>query len=521
MYSDDLNIAQGKSMSNCESNNCIMERIRAVLHSMSKTEIRYLKQYLTAFNPKGEKHNRALEFIRLLEENPEMSQDELAGKLYGSPQDKAYLMLKRRVFDKMLETLSLSVNLKNNPVFKEDPSAFKGIELKKQLSYAHLLRRRGLSFVAENVLEKCVKTAEEWDQPEVKLEALIQLRNLSQNADSVRKVYNPAIENALQKYSTAILGVGFFDEVRSHLPNHLDTEMLNFLTEKTSYLEHALGKTYSARAHYYKLCMELILMESKEEKPIECRQILEQMIELIGKNKGLKTKNRMGVPFKQLAEIELMSYNFEAAKHAAERAMHILPKRKTNFLYAGIYKIYACIYLGEYLQAKEELSNLHWFIEHPPEPLLAGWLKYLGACLAFLQNNLSEAYQKYLQITELFSYKNDWNPTMRIFEIQLMIERNHLDVASNKIESLRKHIARYPVSPRLEYIYRYLSTLERHSFDLNAKQSSLKKWSNKIIGDPSWTPLSREVIPFNVWLKHKSQGSKFSKYLPKEVAIGI
>ena len=44
-----------------------MDRIKQIYQSLSKTEIRYLKNYLTAFHNKGK--NKSLELINILEKN--------------------------------------------------------------------------------------------------------------------------------------------------------------------------------------------------------------------------------------------------------------------------------------------------------------------------------------------------------------------------------------------------------------------------------------------------------------------
>ena len=125
-----------------------MDKIKKIFNSLSKTELRYLKNYLTAFHNKGK--NKALELITVLEKKPDISQTDIARKLYGNPKSKAFIMLKKRLLEKMLETLSLSINFHNNPTFKEDPTAFGSIDLSKDIIYALILRRRGLESYLKN-----------------------------------------------------------------------------------------------------------------------------------------------------------------------------------------------------------------------------------------------------------------------------------------------------------------------------------------------------------------------------------
>ena len=117
-----------------------MDRIRQLYHIFSKTEIRYLKQYLDAFHAKGA--NKSLELIEVLEKNPDITNREMAEKLYGNPKSKAFSMLKSRLYERMLETLTLSVNFHNNPELKEDPVSYESIQLNSTLIHAAFLLKK-------------------------------------------------------------------------------------------------------------------------------------------------------------------------------------------------------------------------------------------------------------------------------------------------------------------------------------------------------------------------------------------
>ncbi|MCB0845242.1 MAG: hypothetical protein KDE26_18460, partial [Bacteroidetes bacterium] len=237
-----------------------MDRIKKIFQSFSKTEVRYLKNYLTAFHNRGK--NKALEMIEILDENPEVDNKEMAIKLYGDASSKAFIMLKGRVLEKMLETMSLSINFHNNPTFKDDPSAFEAIKIQKNLIYAFLLRRRGLDEPAREILEKCAKVSEELSLPEYRLLALINLRNFSDSQKDVVWSYKQEIETALKQFETDIIGSGIWDEFRilsdSTSRDHVKE---TFLEEKTLELEKRLEVAYSARSHYYYLTMKVFLHE--------------------------------------------------------------------------------------------------------------------------------------------------------------------------------------------------------------------------------------------------------------------
>ncbi|MEM9984739.1 MAG: hypothetical protein AAF804_06560, partial [Bacteroidota bacterium] len=85
-----------------------MERIRSVFASLSRVELRLLKNYLTGFHKKGD--NKALEIIHYLEDCPSISHGDMAELLYSNHKAKGLSMLKPKLLERMLETLNLSIN---------------------------------------------------------------------------------------------------------------------------------------------------------------------------------------------------------------------------------------------------------------------------------------------------------------------------------------------------------------------------------------------------------------------------
>ena len=78
-----------------------MERIKGLYDNYSRAEKKYFKAYLTAFSGSGS--NKGLDFIRLIEKKPNISQEEASLNLYGEAGSKAFIMMKSRLYEKMLE----------------------------------------------------------------------------------------------------------------------------------------------------------------------------------------------------------------------------------------------------------------------------------------------------------------------------------------------------------------------------------------------------------------------------------
>ena len=149
--------------------------------------------------------------------------------------------------DKMLEALTLGVNLQHNEQLKEDPASYAVIGIIKQLSSALMLRKRGLENIAQELFEKCEEEAREAGLPEFRLPPLIYLQNIAASQQKGSWEYSEEIAHTFEQYETDILGIGIFDEfnlmTRNH--SHFSQENLDWLKTKTQMLENRLEEAYN------------------------------------------------------------------------------------------------------------------------------------------------------------------------------------------------------------------------------------------------------------------------------------
>ncbi|MEM7658408.1 MAG: hypothetical protein AAF399_19935 [Bacteroidota bacterium] len=485
-----------------------MDRIRDIYQSFSKSEVRYLKNYLIAFHTKGE--NKSLALIELLEKHPKVTQAEAAEKLYGNAKSKAFLMLKSRLLDKMLETLSLSINLQNNPTIKADPAAFASIQLYKDMTAAWLLRRRGMGKLAGELLKSCLKEADAADLPEFSLLALVQLRNLSRSESEVVNDLTPAIQESQAQFATDLMGIEVFDlfRVKSANQSVLKDESIAFFEERLKELENRLDEAYSVRAHYYYLALKVQLNEGNDGYEAGKAALLE-LIELVESTPSLQAKNRLGTPYLRLAGIEMLGGNYQAAMRASGKALDLLQKKKNNYLSALLYRIFACMYCGEMALAEVAWESAQWFIERGKGGTSLDILHYLRSSMLYIQGDFKGAIFALGDVKNLFSDKSGWNSALRIHEIQLLIDRDHLDTTMSRIETLRKHLTRYKGEARQDLMYKFLTHLERQSFDFSALTPEMEHLLQQLEAPESWSSVSPEVIRFDVWARAKATDRGF------------
>ncbi|MDW3651356.1 MAG: hypothetical protein R8P61_30035 [Bacteroidia bacterium] len=483
-----------------------MERIQAIFNSLSRQELRYLKSFLNAFHGKGS--NKALALLELLEKQPDLTQADASEKLYGNPKSKAFIMLKARLLEKMQETLILGVNLQNNNVLKEDPAAYEVVRIIKQISSALMLRKRGLEDIARELFEKCEHQAEEAGLPEFRLPPLIYLQNIAASRQKGTWEYSGEIAKTLEQYETDVLGIGIFDEfnlkTRNH--SHFSEEVIEWLREKTKQLEKRLEVAYTLRTHYFYLNLLVSMYEGIQDYE-QAKGALEELIDLVSSNKGLRSKNRLGTPYLKLAAVECLVYNFPAALEASLNARELYHPKKYNYFSASLYALFIQLYLGEWKAAEQMLLELQWFRNQKRRTQSIELTYYLEACLKHLQGDCKAAFQSLGLLQEILADKKGWNSSMRIYEIMLLLDMDMFDLAASRIESLRKHLAKYRGEDRHAKIFRYLYLLEKHAFDFQTRDDEMHELEQWMRLSDSWKAISHEVIRFDLWIQAKKENT--------------
>ena len=487
-----------------------MERIRALKAKMTKSELRHFKTYMKAFLPRS--YAKCIQLLRLLDLHPHLSQPELIEKLYGDATNKSFFHLKNQIEEKMLESLCISASQASKNSGHEDFPIFANIGLHFDLTAAMLLRSRGLRQFSEDLLEGCIESANILGLPEIKLLALVHARSISSSQEAICGKLRDEIAITLQQLQADIMGIGYVDEIRIHLPNPANPQLIANLEEFTEDLDKQLKCAYSPRAHYYYLLLKLILLEARQEPLRVCKECLEEMIKLLESHSGLKSKNRCAMPYVRLSELENRSYNFESACMAAKKAMDMLPPKRINFLVAGINRIYACMYRGSITEAEMVYEQLLWVHRHQPKDVHSGWLFYLHAYLAYLAGNIQLALRRLSLAHPLFQFKKDWNPILRIFEIQLLIETEALDLADARIEALRKHRERYGLPTRLEQSFKCLYQLSKDGYNFHYTDWDTFPSFLDMNQQGNWEPMGQEVFPFEYWIETHQKRFNFLPY---------
>lgn len=494
-----------------------MEKVKQIYQSFSKSEIRYFKNYLKAFQPNGE--NMALKLVKLIEKKPDISQDELSKKLYGDPKSKAFIMLKRRVYEKLKETMSLSINLENNLFFKQDPVEANIINLQKEITYGILLIHRGLRGIAQDVLERCVKKAGASGKPELEMIALLQLRFLIHKDEKKSKENNKLVNKALEKLKTDVKGSElYYDFLGKFNGKAVAPDILiPVLDEINSQFEDLLDDAYAPRTNGFKLQLKM-LSQDYQQNFAELRNTASAYTRFLQDNPEMASKNRLANAYIRVATQELKMLNLEAMERAVQQALHHTFKPKRNFVVAKELLIRSCFLLNKLESMETMLGELDWYLngDQYQGEARCGFIRLIQSSLHFVQRDFEKAYQ--LSESSTFLQNDDkqgWSSWLRIYDIQILIDQGKLDVATSKIENLRKHVAKYQPIERVLNIHKYLSQLERNAFDFVNPNDKMKALMPAL--SEGWQVLGAEVIRFDTWVRAKQQGKDFYSLFLEEL----
>jgi hypothetical protein len=127
-----------------------------------------------------------------------------------------------------------------------------------------------------------------------------------------------------------------------------------------------------------------------------------------------------------------------------------------------------------------------------------GFFTYLCACLQFIQGKLKEAWTLVQDCQDFGLGKDAWLTSIRLFEIMILVDKNEPDIATQKLESLRKHMSRYTPDARIKACFKMLMAQERMGFSFGPIQDEAQQLEN-LQQNLYWDPIGQEVIRFDEW----------------------
>lgn len=431
-----------------------------------------LKRYLNNF--KKNHKSKGVQLIEYLEKNPSLSTQALAQQLYGTPNSKAFFMLRQRVIERMLLIMQLNISAVDS-----DMQA----QLSQQLLQAQLLEQRGLRNMAKAIYQKCLALAETIALPELKLSALRRLQQLASDASySQSMMICQESDKAIQNYRTQIQVTQALTQLRGEWFDGVLKAAPSSLPEVQAYpghewlppllhANHALRNSQLVLAKKFLSESEQTLSRAQAPLPHEASAYL------------LLIK----------ARLLLQQGNYSAALFR-----RILERNDQSALRPHLY------FLGKlalYFEGKPlGLAN------SSPE----GTIAPLGAFYPLLQSLSLFVSDRQPQAAHLFHqlpsalFSRTYQALLRFYEIMLLIDTQKQDIASYRLESLRKHIANHPCMALMDRYYVCFKELEKASFDFKACKSFCQTTLRLPLTNPACEHPLLRLIPIPQWFEARA-----------------
>lgn len=468
--------------------------------SLAPSERKAIRTYLDAFHQKGE--NKNTELLKLLDQDPNISHEEASTKLYGDPRTKAFIMMKHRLIERLIEFMTLSVNPDYPKRDRETPSHQDLIEYRRCMLFASSLQERQIYPLALDYLEKARALAERCNAPELEVDVLLRLRGMDRSGMDRLEELSIQIQRALKQQECDINATGLMRKflMLNGTAFGAEEERIAFLETHLPGLEESIRQVYSVRADYFlqMLRTHLCYLNLSFE---DGRTYAKAALQLLIDHEGIRSPTRMTDSWFQLGRMELRQERYSEALASLEKAKSFQPDNSRGYLTTSLLILYCMLYLRNLKGAAALIEDLrHGRIGKLLEqnPTNKGLLTYLRACLCFYRNEMKEAWQLVQECQDITLGKDHWVTGIRLFEIMILVERNDADLASQRLESLRKHMSRYAPTPRMKAIFKMLQAQDRTGFRFTPITDEAQQLEN-LRKNLHWDTIDQEVVRFEDW----------------------
>jgi hypothetical protein len=477
-----------------------MDRIKMLYLGLSSSERKAIRFYLDAFNQKGE--NKATEFLKLIDHHPDISHEMASKKLYNDSRSKAFIMMKGRLFERLTEFLTLSINPDATRRDRDNPYHQDLIEFRRCMLFASSLQERQLSSLAIEYLEKARDLAARCNAPELEVDALLRLRGLDRSGNDRFEDLSIQIQKALKQQECDINATGLMRKFMTLGGSQIggDADRIAFLEAHLPALEDSIRQVYSARADYFLQMLQVHLCYLTRQFE-EGRAFAKKGLQILINYEGIRSPVRMADSWFQLGRLELQDQCYADALASLEKARTFQTPESRAYLMTSLLMVYGHLYLKDPVQAAALMNQ----IQHGPaahhiaqNTLTRGLFAFLSACVKYAQGALKESWNAIQDCLELPLDKETWMTSNRLFEIMVLVDKQDLDLVSQKLENLRKHMSRYPPKPRLKTIFKLLMAQERIGFKFVKVHDEDVQLASLGSAQP-WDAIGQEVVRFDEW----------------------
>ena len=507
--------------------NEILKNTQSFFSRLRSHERKTFRRFLELHEDGSLTQSKSLKLFDILNTDKEYSESEIQRKLYGNVkvESRTFSKLIERFREKMYESNFLDVNLYREEV--NSPYFMGLMEAKKLIGLSYNIAARGVgNKEMVRILKRGVQLSEKFELYDewicfLNLKFLLNATLFPDNDPLVIINEMKEIQNKKNLLNDAQYFV--YKLIRAvQDKSSLQLEIRDDLTNAIDKLEEENKRSYSWNV-YYNLSLLKLQLFHIEERFDEAELLLMELINHLKEQPSLKQFTRIAEAYTNLASTQMFNYKFDEAVKSNEEAMRFPGLRPSDKNYYKESLAILNIYLGNYSKSNQALKEIiaEDLIGNSEEELSRR--KYLLATTLFLQGDYKKSNIQLQDTKEIENEKEGWNIGIRLLQIFLTLATEKIDLADQRIESLRKHIERTSkmksIRKRDVVIFRILRSLAMNGFDfkdtwIDRKKDFLLLQSDK--PEYKWIPRSHEVIIFHQWFESKVRHKKYQPDFTKK-----
>jgi hypothetical protein len=492
-----------------------LDKLHRLLHSLNRQQIKVLKKYLVGFSTRNTSETKMLELAKLLLEKKQTPPDieYCSNLIYGASRDSRIDKLKTRLYSKVLDSLSIDINIQRDDY--EDEIHPITIRLKKKATILQIIRYTPLrETLGLELLTDIINTAKKYEMYFVLLDHLHQLKYMRAWREG-QKAFNHFIEEidyfekcsqatirATDNYYRMITKTGF----SSNTPLEKQSEIL---LDYVSQSRYDYQKTKSPTVGYYLHLFEVAYYQSVNDYA-KARNAAVEVSKLIQNNISVYRKNRMGFAWGNIAECDIYLGNYTDALISVRKSLEFIAPFSADYYVNKQLEFEIQVLNGELENAQLTLQELQKTNRLKQGDFRIAKFAYYEACVHFRLGHFKECSRQLSLKYELSKDKLGWEIAIRILRIMTMIELNRHDEAQPMVGNLQKHIERNArkadVNERDRLVLKLFRELDKGGFRFDSLSKATRDILAKLSETDkpwSWKPLSPELIPVHTWLLGK------------------
>ncbi len=487
-----------------------IESLRRLLSALRKEELIVLKDQIHV--KKTKTNSKTLRLLELVLRNNQISDARAHEVISPNSTFGAFGTLIWELKKKILETLTLNININRAGVFPENIQA--DIQSKKNLFAARVFMRRGLHEDFRIINDKIIKDTEKYEIFDTLIEALI----LKFHVLGIRGHKAHVLKSEIDYYKNCknLCDAAFvlYTEITAKNNFQVKPRETENLKKQFEYLNTSYA-SYPSETLWYWLKVISVFFFQAEGNYNEAVNNLNQIIVKLHKCKAIKMADRISGTHLRLADNYLYLQEFDKAITHSQLASDLYEKRSLNYCLAQEVRFRANFHLERYGEAGLIMRSLLAIDYRSISPFLYAKWRYYKAAASMFRGDCEEASYLLTQTSALDGDKEGWNISVRILEIMVQITSDKYDhIADQKIINLitfARSLGK-KISKRNELIVDVLRELRKtvynfekvsHSHDdlLSLLSSNNPKYA--------WNMTSPELIRFDAWFMAKAKKMEY------------